>query len=75
MQKVNEIGKNQVLAPTDMTERQQHGGIIRKNAEPFKSILRARPKHRPSHFERFIVLGDADTKHVEERLGNALLSH
>ena len=74
MQKTSEVGKNQVLAPTDMTERQQHGGIVRKKDEPYKSILRAKPKPKPSHFERFIVLGDADTKHVEERLGNALLS-
>lgn len=38
-------------------------------------MLRARPREKKSHFERFIVLGDADPKHVEERLGNALVSH
>ena len=46
MSKTNEIGRNQVLAPTDITERQQHGGIIRKKDEPFKSILRAKPKQK-----------------------------
>lgn len=37
-------------------------------------MLRARPKEKKTQFERFIVLGDADPKHVEERIGNALLS-
>ena len=38
-------------------------------------MLRARPKEKKSHFDRFIVLGDADPKEVEERLGNALISN
>ena len=37
--------------------------------------MRAKPKEKKSHFERFIVLGDADPRHVEERLGNALVSN
>ena len=49
--------------------------MIRKKDEPFVTILRARPRYQRDHFERFIVLGDANTKHVEERLGNALLFH
>ena len=48
---------------------------MRKKDEPFATILRARPKHPREHFERFIVLGDANQKNVEERLGNALLYH
>ena len=39
------------------------------------TLLRAKPKEKKTHFERFIVLGDADPKHVEERLGNAMISN
>mmetsp|Transcript_15363 Transcript_15363/g.19414 ORF Transcript_15363/g.19414 Transcript_15363/m.19414 type:complete len:85 (-) Transcript_15363:2280-2534(-) len=52
-----------------------HGGLIRKREEPFRTLLRAKPKDKKSHLERFIVLGDADPRHVEERLGNELVSH
>ena len=49
--------------------------MIRKREEPYTTLLRARPKEKKTHFERFIVLGDADPRHVEERLGNALVSN
>lgn len=58
-----------------MTESQTHNGLIRKREEPYTTLLRAKPKDKKLHFERFIVLGDADPKHVEERLGNALVSN
>ena len=61
--------------PAKMTESQLHNGIVRKREEPYTTLLRARPKDKKSHFERFIVLGDADPRHVEERLGNALVSN
>jgi len=37
------------------------------------TLLRARPKEKKTHFERFIVLGDANPRDVEERLGSALV--
>ena len=37
------------------------------------TLLRARPKEKKTHFERFIVLGDAEPREVEERLGRALI--
>ena len=58
-----------------MIQNQVHNGIIKKREEPFMTLLRARPKEKKTHFERFIVLGDADPKHVEERLGNAMISN
>ena len=61
--------------PAKMTVSQLHNGIVRKREEPYTTLLRARPKDKKSHFERFIVLGDADPRHVEERLGNALVSN
>lgn len=63
------------IAPDHIAARQVHNGMIRKREEPYTTLLRARPKEKKSHFERFIVLGDADPKHVEERLGNALISN
>ena len=72
-QQIAKVGESKVLAPTSVTLSQQHGGFITKKADPYLTILRARPKNTRDHFERFIVLGDANTKHVEERLGNALL--
>jgi hypothetical protein len=53
--------------------KQLHNGLIRKREEPYMTLLRARPKEKKTHFERFIVLGDADPKDVEERLGSALV--
>ena len=37
------------------------------------TLLRARPKEKKTHFERFIVLGDAEPREVEERLGRAFI--
>ena len=56
-------------------DSQPHCGLIKKREEPYTTLLRARPKDKKSNFERFIVLGDADPSHVEERLGNALISN
>ena len=56
-------------------KNQPHGGVIKKREEPYRTLLRAKPRDRKSHLERFIVLGDADPKHVEERLGSELISH
>ena len=58
-----------------MTLGQAHNGLIRKREEPYRTLLRAKPKEKKSHLERFIVLGDADPRHVEERLGNELVSN
>ena len=72
---ISDLDKKTQLEPAAKTESQPHNGIIRKREEPYTTLLRARPKDKKSHFERFIVLGDADPKHVEERLGNALVSN
>jgi len=53
-----------------MTLSQAHNGVIRKREEPYRTLLRARPKEKKSHLERFIVLGDADPRHVEDSLGS-----
>lgn len=58
------------LSPSFMTLKQVHNGVIRKREEPYRTLLRARPKDKKSHLERFIVLGDADPRHVEEALGS-----
>lgn len=63
------------LAPSFMTLGQAHNGLIRKREEPYRTLLRAKPKEKKTHLERFIVLGDADPRHVEERLGNELVSN
>ncbi len=61
------------LAPSSISLSEVHTGLIRKREEPFMTLLRARPKEKKTHFERFIVLGDAEPRHVEERLGSALI--
>ena len=61
------------LAPSSIFLKQLHNGLIRKREEPYMTLLRARPKEKKTHFERFIVLGDADPRDVEERLGSALV--
>ena len=38
-------------------------------------MIRARPREKKFGHDRLIVLGDADPKHVEERLGSALVSN
>lgn len=73
--KISDPEADFLLEPTAKTNCQQHNGIIRKREEPYTTLLRARPRDKKSHFERFIVLGDADPRHVEERLGNALISN
>ena len=57
-----------------MTLGQVHNGVIKKRDEPYRTLLRAKPREKKSHIERFIVLGDADPRDVEEALGSQLLS-
>ena len=63
------------LAAQAITSAQPHSGLIRKREEPFSSLIRARPREKKFGHDRLIVLGDADPKHVEERLGSALISN
>lgn len=74
-QRIKDTEAHLYLAPAHVTMAQPHNGLIRKREEPFTTLLRARPREKKTHFERFIVLGDADPRHVEERLGNALISN
>lgn len=61
--------------PDYTLQAQPHCGLLRKREEPYMTLLRARPKDKKgkSKYERFIVLGDADPKHIEETLGSAMI--
>ena len=63
------------LEPSFNTQNQVHNGIINKREEPYKTMLRSRARDYKLHSDRFIVLGDADPRHVEERLGGELMSN
>ena len=38
------------------------------------TLLRAKPRERKVKYERFIILDDADPRHIEERFGGELMS-
>lgn len=50
----------------------KHEGIINKRMEPYRNILRSKPRQAKKNYDRFIVLGDADPKVVEERIAQAM---
>jgi hypothetical protein len=51
---------------------QYHDGVIIKRQEPYRTILRARPKQVGNRFERFIALADSDPKEVQKRVEETL---
>ena len=53
---------------------QKHNGCVNKHEEPFMTLLRAKPRERKVKYERFIILDDADPRHIEERFGGELMS-
>lgn len=48
-------------------EKNSISGIIKKRLDPFRGILKSRAKLK-QNYDRFIVLGDADPKVVENRI-------
>ncbi len=52
-----------------------HDGIIIKRQEPYRTILRARPKQIKNRFERFIALGDSDQAEVQRRVNEVVKSN
>ena len=47
-------------------------GIIQKRMEPYRGIIKSRPRQAKRDYDRFIVLGDADPKIVEQRIGEIM---
>ena len=52
-----------IMQPT--MNLQTHNGVVHRREEPYTTILRARPREKKRAVEVFIVLNDADPKHVE----------